>query len=36
MLIGHMTYELDFVHVVMQALAPASQHGQSQRYISMS
>jgi len=28
--------KLDFVHVVMPAQAPASQHGQSQRHFSMS
>jgi hypothetical protein len=28
--------KLDFVHFVMQALAPASQNGQSQRHFSMS
>jgi hypothetical protein len=33
--IMHYSY-LDFVHIVRQALAPASQYGQSQRYFSMS
>jgi len=28
--------QLDFVHFVMPALAPASQNGQSQRHFSMS
>jgi hypothetical protein len=35
-IIYNIKYQLDFVHFVMPAQAPASQNGQSQRHFSMS